>query len=94
MKADEQREVVAEVRNVYLISERRACRLIAVSRSVCRYTKKREADVFLVNTLLEAANAPRWGCRKLYDWLRNRGHVWSHKRIHRVCWAMQNVREI
>jgi putative transposase len=90
MKADMQRELVDVVRSAYRFSERRACRLIGVSRSVYRYHATREADSVIVNTLLPVANAqPRWGCRKLYDWLRSRGHVWNHKRVHRVYCAMK-----
>ena len=27
---------------------------------------------------------PRWGCRKMTDYLRNQGHRWNHKRIRRI----------
>ncbi len=90
MKADVQRELVDGVRSTYLFSERRACRLIGVSRNMYRYTKKRDGDAVIVSTLLPIANAqPRWGCRKLYDWLRSQGHLWNHKRVHRVYCAMK-----
>jgi transposase InsO family protein len=32
----------------------------------------------------EAERQPRWGCRKMSDYLRNQGHRWNHKRIHPI----------
>jgi len=88
--ADVQRELVSEVCQAHGFSERGACRLLGVSRSMYRYEKKREPDSLLVSKLLEGANAqPWWGIRKLYDWLRSQGYRWNHKRVHRVYCAMK-----
>jgi putative transposase len=35
-----------------------------------------------------AERHPRWGCSKMTDYLRNQGHAWNHKRIHRVYRAL------
>lgn len=90
MTVDVQCELVDEVCAEHGLSERRACRLLGVSRSVYRYVEKREPDSILVSKLLEGANAqPCWGCRKLYDWLRSQGYKWNYKRVHRVYCAMK-----
>lgn len=78
------------IQQAYGLSERRACRLVGLSRSVKNYVKKREAEAVVMTQVLAIANAqPRWGCRKVYDWLRQQGHRWNHKRVHRVYCAMK-----
>lgn len=72
------------------ISERRACRIVGLSRTVKRYTPKRVADGEIAVQLRQLADAhPRWGFKKLSDALRNAGYGWNHKRIHRVYRALK-----
>lgn len=74
----------------YGISERRACRVVRLSRSVYHYQSKRIADSEIAHQLGELADQqPRWGFKKLYHALRNAGYDWNHKRVHRVYRAMK-----
>lgn len=69
----------------YQVSERRACRVVGLSRSVYRYQPKRPDDRALANQLHALAAAhPRWGYRKMHDYLRNQGWRVNHKRVRRV----------
>lgn len=63
---------------------------MGLGRSVKRYQKKRVPETTVMTQVLAVANAhPRWGCRKVYDWLRGQGHRWNHKRVHRVYCALK-----
>jgi len=59
--------------------------MLKMSRSACRYQAKKPDDEEIKQMLLEvAARKPRWGFRKMVDYLKNQGYVWNHKRIRRV----------
>lgn len=78
------------IQTAYGLSERRACRIIPISRSVVRYQVKPRDDQAIVLALKTVAEAhPRWGFGKLYQYLRNQGHGWNHKRVYRVYCAMK-----
>jgi putative transposase len=67
------------------LSERQACEILHLSRSVYRYQVKKPDDSQIAQELLQLAEChPRWGYRKMIDYLRNQGYGWNHKRIHRV----------
>ena len=68
------------------LSERKACRLLGISRSVHRYRpKKKETDELIADWLqVLAERKPRWGFSKMFHWLRHQGHPWNHKRVRRV----------
>lgn len=67
------------------IGERRACRLVGLSRSTYRYRAKRPDDRDIQNQLKALAERHRrWGFGKMMDWLRNAGFTWNHKRVYRV----------
>lgn len=71
------------------MSERQACRTVQISRCVYRYQTKRTTDEPITHELRQLAEEqPRWGCGKMTDYLRNKGHAWNHKRIRRVYRAM------
>jgi putative transposase len=78
----------------YAISERRACRLLNVSRSVYRYQPKRPDDSELEDVLMRLVERwPRWGFGKMCTWMRKQGYTWNHKRIYRVyCQLGLNMR--
>ena len=72
------------------ISERRACRVVGLSRTVKRYRPTRVADSEITLQLRQLADEhPCWGFKKLYHALRNAGYGWNHKRVHRVYRAMK-----
>jgi len=66
-------------------SERRACRLVGLSRSVAWYCLKGHNDMGLREQLKTLAEQyPRYGCPTLHDMLRAAGHVTNHKRTYRI----------
>jgi putative transposase len=66
-------------------SERRACRLVGLSRSAFRYQAKSTDDTAIREQLsLLAEQHRRWGFDKMMDWLRQQGFGWNHKRVYRV----------
>ncbi len=77
---------MAWVRERYGLSERRACRLVGIGRSVLRYHGRVRADEgALRRRLLElAAERPRFGYRRLHALLRREGVVVNHKRVERL----------
>lgn len=67
------------------LSERQACRAMNLNRGTFRYQGTKTEDREIVQELRQLAESqPRWGCRKMADYLRNHGHPWNHKRIRRV----------
>lgn len=69
----------------YPVGERRACRLVGLSRSVYRYPARRPDDRAIQDQLHALAEAHRrWGFDKMMDWLRQQGFSWNHKRVYRV----------
>lgn len=67
------------------LSERRACRVVSVNRSTCRYRLQGPEDEPLVARMHElAAERPRFGYRRLLVLLRREGWIVNHKRLHRL----------
>jgi putative transposase len=60
-----------------------------LNRCTYRYQAKKTDDQQIEQELRELAERqPRWGCRKMTQYLRNQGRGWNHKRIRRVYCAM------
>jgi len=79
------RTAVAWLRKHFAMSERRACRLVGLNRSTCRYPVKTKRDSELVKRLKElAAQRPRFGYRRLAILLRREGSRVNHKRVYRL----------
>ena len=67
------------------MSERQACVMLNLSRSVYRYKAKSSDDEDLREQLLSlASRKPRWGYQKMVAYLKNQGRSWNHKRVRRV----------
>jgi putative transposase len=67
------------------MSERQACAMMNLSRTVYRYKAKSSNDEELREHLLNlAARKPRWGFQKMVAYLKNQGYGWNHKRVRRV----------
>jgi putative transposase len=72
------------------LSERRACRLVKLSRSVFRYQASLRDDTEIQSRLAElAARHPEFGFRKMFLTLRRLGHSWNHKRVYRIYCALK-----
>jgi len=69
----------------YQLSVRQACRALGLHRSVYRYQPHSKPDEAIREALRQlAARKPRWGFKKMYQYLRNQGKPWNHKRVQRV----------
>jgi putative transposase len=77
--------LLSEVVEDYGISERRACRLVMLHRSMYRYAGHGRDDRALRLRLKELAYArPRYGYRRLTILLQREGWAVNHKRVHRI----------
>ncbi len=66
-------------------SERRACRLIGIHRSVARYKPSKKVPTELLTRLKElASERRRFGYRRLGIMLRREGFVVNHKKVYRL----------
>jgi len=82
---EERRELAKYVMDERGLSERQACRTVNLHRCTYRYQARKTDDQEIVQELRQLAESqPRWGCRKMTDYLRNHGHLWNHKRIRRI----------
>lgn len=82
--APARRSAVGFVRTDFGISQRRACRLIGISESSCRYVSVRQ-DGPLVERLRQLAQErSRFGYKRLHVLLRREGFVVNLKRVHRL----------
>jgi putative transposase len=82
----QRRQVVTHLRAAFDISARRACRLIALSRSRWHYQPQRPLRDLPIRTRLRelAAARPRFGYQRLHLLLRREGLVVNHKRVYRL----------
>ena len=79
------REAAAQLREVFQMSERRACSVIAADRTVVRYQSVRPAETGLRARLRELANERRrFGYRRLFIMLRREGEPSGINRIYRL----------
>jgi len=82
---DAKREAVAHAREHHGLSERRACRLVGVSRRVIRYEPTRGDDAGLRHRLRElASERRRFGYRRLGYLLEREGITPNHKKLLRI----------
>jgi len=90
----EQRELAKYAIEEHVLSERQACKMMNLSRSVFRYqARKRDEQELTKELLAVAGRKPRWGFGKMADYLRNQGFGWNRKRIYRVyCELRLNLR--
>ena len=71
--------------NKYQLSERQACRFLRISRTAIRYQSQKRDDEEIIKLLMEIGEQkPRWGFKKMYDYLKNEGHAWNHKKVRRI----------
>ena len=69
----------------FAVSERRAARVVGISRTTLRYQHRRHDASSICERLHElTAQRPRFGYRRLHVLLRREGHVINHKRVYRL----------
>jgi putative transposase len=79
------REAVAHLCRSYELSERRACAITGVDRSMVRYRSRRPDDAVLRSRIRElAADRRRFGYRRLHVLLRREGLVLNRKKTQRL----------
>ena len=79
------REAVAYIEQAHEISERRACRVLGVERSLARYSFTRPSDALLRERLKAlAAERRRFGYRRLAVFLWREGFDCNIKKVHRI----------
>jgi len=85
----DKRQAVTHLIQTHGLSERRACRLLKLSRSVFHYAPRPHDDADLEEALRTlAARKPRWGVKKMIAFFKNAQKPWNHKRIRRVYRAL------
>ena len=66
-------------------SQRLACRVVGLSRTVYRYRPDTRRDDAVIAALQAAVERyPAYGFSKLFKVLRRQGCTWNHKRVYRV----------
>ncbi len=87
---DEKRCVVTALTREHGQSQRRACQVAGVARSVVWYRKQPDRDDAVVALLQERVERdPERGFGKLFKLIRRRGMPWNHKRVWRVYCALK-----
>ena len=92
MTPSAKREAVEIMRREHDLSTTRACRVARLSRAAFYRTgvDRAERDRPIVEALNEiVAVELRWGFWKCHRRLRHLGHLWNHKRVHRVYCEMR-----
>ena len=79
------RALVKYLQGTYQFSERRACRLVQLSRKANRYQRPPDPNGALRQVIRDLARRyPRYGSPRLYWLLRQRGWQVNHKRVERI----------
>lgn len=79
------RNIVIHLKEVFQFSERRACVIVGLCRSSCRYQAKPKNDNEIRSRLRELAEQRRkFGAPRLHTMLRREGHLINHKRTERL----------
>jgi putative transposase len=85
MKPARKRQMVDDVRRVWQVSIRRACRALPVDRSTYHYRSKRSGQAVLMKRIKEIAETRvRYGYRRIHVLLRREGWLVNTKRVCRL----------
>jgi putative transposase len=86
VKSAGRKRLVGYLRKQYSICERRACRLLPISRKAVRYQSiRRRRDAALIQRMKALAEQyPRYGYLMLHELLRREGLVSNRKRTYRI----------
>jgi putative transposase len=85
LKAVQKRPLALFLQESFQIGERRASRVLSLSRSTCRYRSTRKDPVVLPQRIRDLAEARvRYGCRRIHILLRREGFKVSKHRVPRL----------
>jgi putative transposase len=84
VSAPAKRLTVGFVRSTFELSQRRACRLVGISESSCRYLSVRRDDELAERLRTLAQERTRFGYKRLHVLLRREGVHVNLKRVYRV----------
>ena len=80
-----QKREAADLLKQHGLSERQACEVVQLHRSVCRYKSKRPNDQEAIKSIQTiAAERPRFGYLRIHALLRAEGVKINHKRVYRI----------
>ena len=87
------REAVEQVRKVFEVSERRACRVIRQARSTQRPKpeKRNDEEQLRKEVVMLASKFGRYGYRRVTGLLHNAGWQVNHKRVERI-WRQEGLK--
>ena len=89
VKPAAKRLIVDYLCEVYPLSIRQACLLIAFHRSMYYYQSRKKADTEVIDALEALAERhPTYGFKKMFQSIRLEGHRWNHKKVYRVYKAL------
>ena len=79
------RQAVAHLQVAFAVSERRACHVLGVDRTMVRYASRRPDDADIRERMRDlAAERRRFGYRRLHWLLGREGHHMNHKKFRRL----------
>lgn len=85
MKPSRKRELATELESKFGVSERRACRVIELSRSTHRYESVKDDQAPLRSRIKDIAQSRiRYGYRRIHILLEREGWKINHKRVYRL----------
>ena len=85
MSPASRRKAARHLQERHELSERRACRLVGLPRSVSQYRSRRVEPEGLRERIVElASERPRFGFPRIQVLLVREGLVFNHKRVHRI----------
>src|SRR6185436_12133116 len=85
LKPAAKRQAVRLLASKFLQAERRACRLVGLYRSTCRYASVRKDDLVLRQRIRAVAEArPRFGYRRIFITLKRDGVAVGSERGRRI----------
>jgi putative transposase len=81
----ERKQLAKEAMKEFELSERQACRYLRISRTAYRHQPQKTGDEEIGKLLTEIAERkPRWGFKKMNDYLKLQGYTWNHKKVRRI----------
>lgn len=84
VRPGDRKNIVSYLGQTYQVSIRRACKTIALAKSMYYYDSVRDDSEVIVKLRELAENKPAEGQDKLYARIRQQGYNWNYKRVRRV----------